>query len=575
MMKRFIQIVTIGFWAVNSIFGQTYPQFDRQPMDISPDISGGFCVMRSHHFHLGLDFRTQRKEGFNLYAVDKGYVKRIKISHYGYGKLIQIQHPNGYISHYGHLSGFPPAIDDYVKMIQYQLKSYEFEIFLEPGEIQVDKGEVIGYSGNSGGSTGPHLHFEIRDSSNTYVYNPLLFGIKIADTKKPILQGLRLYSANKAPVTYPVKKNKYGAYYMSSSTLYATEYWKLAYNAIDPQDGSGFKNSVYHTQLFVDDELVFEFKLDKMKIEDQRSSDYHMDYAYWVDSGEYYEKLFNEEGNPLPIYTQGLKNLMYYLSTGLHTVKIKLSDFYKNSTEFSFNLNFTSGPGSEGGVAAVLYYNEYKAESIAGEVKVTIQPNSLFENFNDKLLPKVTSTSNEVGEINFSFGTKYIPVRYAYQMDIKVNHSKIPVEKLCLVYYGKEGKMKYYSPVSYNENSITVMVKDMGNFSVWADTVKPIIKKMNIRDSMYVMHTAIITTVATDELSDVCKYNAYIDGEWHLTEYEYKSDLLTTRLPKGLSMGPHTFEIEVLDDRKNRAYRKMTIFITQNENDLLLNKKKK
>jgi hypothetical protein len=79
MMKRFIQIVTIGFWAVNSIFGQTYPQFDRQPMDISPDISGGFCVMRSHHFHLGLDFRTQRKEGFNLYAVDKGYVKRIKI----------------------------------------------------------------------------------------------------------------------------------------------------------------------------------------------------------------------------------------------------------------------------------------------------------------------------------------------------------------------------------------------------------------------------------------------------------------------------------------------------------------
>jgi hypothetical protein len=144
-----------------------------------------------------------------------------------------------------------------------------------------------------------------------------------------------------------------------------------------------------------------------------------------------------------------------------------------------------------------------------------------------------------------------------------------------LVYYGKEGKMKYYPPVSYNENSITVMVKDMGDFSVWADTVKPIIKKMNIRDSIYVMHKAIITTVATDELSDVCKYNAYIDGEWHLTEYEYKSDLLTTRLPKGLSMGPHTFEIEVLDDRKNRAYRKMTIFITQNENDLLLNKKKK
>jgi hypothetical protein len=575
MIKRFFQIVIFSVSALAGVKAQTYPQYTQQPLGISPDISGGFCVMRAHHFHLGLDFRTQRKEGFNIYSVEDGYVKRIKISHYGYGRLIQIQHPDGYVSHYGHLSGYAEPIAQYVKDLQYKMKSYEVEIFPPAGLIKVTKGQVIAYSGNSGGSTGPHLHFEIRDSTNTYVLNPLLFGIKIADTKKPVLQGIRLYSGGKDPVNYSVKKNKYGAYYMSSSTLYATDWWKLAYNAIDPQDGSGFKNSVHQTQLFVDDKMVFEFILDKLKIDDQRSSDYHMDYKYWVETGDYYEKLFLEEGNLLPIYTTGLENLMYTLTTGTHTIKIRLADFYKNTTEFSFNLNFTQAKSGTGSTyPTVAFDKRYTGSSAGNEVKITIEPNTLYYHLYEKLEPTITSTQNEIGEINFSFGTKYIPVRYSYKMDIKVNHSKIPVEKLCLVYYNKEGKMKYYSPVSYNENSISVDVKDMGSFSVWADTTRPEIKKITVRDSMYVMYNGKITTTTTDNLSDISKYNAYFDGVWHLTEYEYKEDKLTTKIPDGLTVGPHTFEIEVFDDRMNRSYRKMTIFITKDENDLVKNKKR-
>lgn len=577
MIKRFLYILVLSLLGQQQGIAQTYPQYTQQPLGISPDISGGFCVMRSHHFHLGLDFRTQRKEGFNIYAVEEGYVKRIKISHYGYGRLIQIQHPDGYVSHYGHLSGYAEPIAQYVKDLQYKMKSYEVEIFPPAGLIKVSKGQVIAYSGNSGGSTGPHLHFEIRDSSNTHVLNPLLFGIKIADTKKPVLQGVRLYSGGKDPANYSVKKNKYGTYYLSSSTLYATGWWGLAYNAIDPQDGSGFKNSVYHTQLFIDDKLVFEFTLDKLKIDDQRSSDYHMDYKYWVETGEYYEKLFTEEGNMLPIYTKGLENLTYSLGEGTHTVKIKLADFYKNTMEFGFNLHFTPG-GYLPEINTSLWNNwstAFDVGSSGGEVKAHFEPNTIFYNIkSSELTPTVTSTQNEMGEMNFTFGTKYIPVRYSYRMDIKVNHTKVPVEKLCLVYYNKEGKMKYYSPVSYNENSISCDVKDMGSFSVWADTTRPVIKKVSVKDSTYVMYNSKITTTATDNLSDISKYNAYFDGVWHLTEYEYKEDKLTTKIPDGLTVGWHTFEIEVFDDRNNRSYVKRMIYITKDENDLLKNKKK-
>lgn len=577
--KHILLHILLIFWWVGQARGQSYPQYSQQPMAISPDISGGFCVMRSHHFHLGLDFRTNRQEGKSLYAIADGWVKRIKISHYGYGKLIQIQHEDGYVSHYGHLSSYASPIDAFVKQIQYDHKSYEIEIFLEPGEIPVKQGQVIAYSGNSGGSTGPHLHFEIRDSSNTHVYNPLLFGIKIADTKAPLLKGLRVYKGGADPYTISIKKDKYGNYYMNGqSYISASCFINFAYNAVDPQDGSGFKNSVYHTQMFMDDQLVFEWKMDKLKIDDQRTSDYHMDYSYWVETGEYYEKLWVEPTNNLSFYNRDIPTLFELLSNGAHTIKIKLSDFYKNTTSFSFKLNYTDeGCYQEDMIDIkpenyVDYNKDKKVQTKNGELILDIPAYTFFEDYYD-LTPKVTSTSNSIGEINFSIGDKHIPLHNAFKANIKTNHGQYPIHKLCVVYYGKEGKKKFYQPSGYTGDILSVWLKDLGSFSVWADTTAPVIKKMNVRDSMYVMYNTTINTIVTEELSDVANYNVYIDGVWHLTEYEYKSDLLSTALPKELSPGPHTFEIEVMDGMKNKVYRKMTLFITQNKDDLKLNKK--
>lgn len=585
ILKRIIYTLLFIFCAFIELNAQKFPQYDCQPMALSPDVSGGFCVMRPHHFHLGLDFRTQRKEGWNIYAVEQGWVKRIKISHYGYGKSIQIQHPDGYVSHYGHLSKYAALIDAYIKKLQYELKCYEFDFFLPAGAISVAKGQVIAYSGNSGGSQGPHLHFEIRDSTNTYVYNPLLFGIKISDTKAPVLKGLRFYSKGKEPVTHEVKINKYGNYYMSGfSTFNAFCFWELSYNALDPQNGSGFNNSVYKAQLFVDDSLAFEFKMDSLKIDDQRSSDFHMDYDNWVRTGFYYEKLWLNDETHLPIYTNGLKGLWQSLSNGVHTVKVKLADFNKNTTSFSFKLNFdaTECISIEGPEPDPNFFVEHNKDKVIRSDDNKQDPSIIlkipaFTFFRDyvQLYPKVDVTLNTFGELNFTLGDKYTPLHNAYTVEIITNHKKVPIDKLCVVYYGKEGKIKYYSPITYNESKLTVELKDLGSFSVWADTVRPVIKKMNIRDSMYVMFNDTIKTYATDELSDICKYNAYIDRVWHLTEYEYKLELLATALPESLSVGPHSFEIEVMDDRNNKAYRKMTIIITKNKADLLLNKKKK
>jgi len=150
-------------------------EYFRHPLDITPFLSGNFGELRDNHFHSGLDYKTLQKEGLNVYAGAEGYISRIKISQFGYGKTIYITHSNGFTTLYGHLKSFNPTLESYIKKIQYEHKNYEIEVFPKPDELVVTKGEIIAFSGNTGSSGGPHLHFEIRETDNQIPYNPIPF----------------------------------------------------------------------------------------------------------------------------------------------------------------------------------------------------------------------------------------------------------------------------------------------------------------------------------------------------------------------------------------------------------------
>src|SRR5690606_31615872 len=158
---------------------QPYPKdYFQSPLDVPIVLSGSFGELRSNHFHSGLDIKTQQREGLDVFTTASGYVSRIKIQHYGYGKAVYITHPNGYTTVYAHLQGVGPKIQEYVKKEAYERQSYEIELFPKPGELPVSRGELIAFSGNTGGSGGPHLHYEIRNAKAEPI-NPLLFGYDV------------------------------------------------------------------------------------------------------------------------------------------------------------------------------------------------------------------------------------------------------------------------------------------------------------------------------------------------------------------------------------------------------------
>src|SRR5690606_3165594 len=191
-MKKIIALVFIII--TSGIFAQAPEpeEYFASPLDVDLVLSGTFGELRSNHFHSGLDIKTQQREGLNILASATGYVSRINVATYGYGKALYIQHPNGYTTVYGHLQKFSPEIEAYIKKQQYAKESYEVEIYPEAGVLPVNQGDLVAFSGNTGGSGGPHLHFEIRDGSQRPM-NPKLFGISVKDTQPPTITSLYAY----------------------------------------------------------------------------------------------------------------------------------------------------------------------------------------------------------------------------------------------------------------------------------------------------------------------------------------------------------------------------------------------
>ncbi|MCR5013229.1 MAG: M23 family metallopeptidase, partial [Bacteroidales bacterium] len=227
-MKRLAFILILLTSVIIGRAQQTFPQY-RSPLDIPIYLSATFAELRSNSFHAGIDIKTQGVEGKKVYAVADGYVSRIGVSPFGYGNVVYITHNDGYTSVYAHLQRFNKAIGNYVKDYQYRNKKFTSTIYPSKETFPIKAGDIIGFSGNTGGSFGPHLHFEIRHTASEKPVNPLYFGFDIKDDVRPNIKGVSVYPVDEEstverkdkPVYFSVEGKKTGYTLKDKEYVYA------------------------------------------------------------------------------------------------------------------------------------------------------------------------------------------------------------------------------------------------------------------------------------------------------------------------------------------------------------------
>ncbi len=360
----------------------------RSPIGIPIALSGNFGELRSNHFHTGIDIKTNGTINYKVYSIESGYVSRINISHWGYGKAIYIDHPNGYTSVYAHLDHFPEKIEKIIRKEQYNLKTETLTYYLDSLAIKVEKGEVIAYSGNTGGSSGPHLHFEIRETISEHPVNPQLFNFDISDNKSPVIEKLKLYVFDNKDFS-PNFKEKYfnlirkeNQFFLKYDSVISLKkgFFGFGLKAFDNYDNSNNKCGIYSIEMLVDGQLKYELFFDEIDFETNREINIHKDFKAYQNKREKTHKLFIHPKNDLQIYNRELGNgLLCFKDTLQHKIKILVKDLNKNSSELNFYVQNELPKSCDNYLGnSKPFINKFY--SLDSQMVITIDSNSLFDN---------------------------------------------------------------------------------------------------------------------------------------------------------------------------------------------------
>ncbi len=547
----------------NFIFAQTqYPKdYFRPPLDIPMQLSGNFGELRPNHFHAGFDLKTNQREGLNVYAVADGYVSRIKISTFGNGKCIYITHPNGYTSVYGHLQTPVGPILDYVKKTHYKEKAYEIEMFPKPDELPVTKGQLIGLSGNTGSSEGPHLHFEIRDSKTEFVINPIFFGFdkNIKDTKKPTLSSLYVYpldnatvNQSKQPLLVNMTLQKDGTYLAGKVKTNG----KIGFgiNAVDTDDVSFNKNGVFNVSTFLNGNQNYNYQFNTYSFDEMRYINAFIDYPRYKKTSQRVQKLFMKTPFALSIIkTDSLRGIVSAEPNLASSYKIEVSDYFGNQNSITVPIEYdTATPLVQAEPSASKYFVKYNRDTNfeKGNMSVFFPAGTFYEDFNMNF---------DVRNNKVYIHDDTVPVHSNFTITIK--DTLYPESLRDKLYIGKGTS---YNGTIRKGDVFTAKAKILGAYGLVLDTIPPVIKITKPVEGKWISDQKKIEFTIGDSLSGIKSYNGYLNGSWILFEYENKNRKIThTFDDQYLTEGENFLKIEVVDNVGNSTIFETHFFRSQ------------
>ncbi|MEN0002558.1 MAG: M23 family metallopeptidase [Bacteroidota bacterium] len=541
---------------------RNYPtDYFRAPVNYQMKLSGTFGELRPNHFHAGIDIKG--KVGAKLYAIGDGYISRIKVQEGGYGNVLYINHPNGYTSVYAHLHRFTPEVADYVKQAQYNAQTFEIELYPPKDLFAFAKGDEIGKMGVSGRSFGPHLHFEIRDTKTEEPINPLLFGLKVADSRRPKLHQLKLFGLSKYMETTSTKTlSVYGkgkTYSVKGDTTYVkAPQVGVALKAYDHMDEVRNWNGIYSLSLFLDDSLHYQFEMERFAFSESRYINAHLDYEEQVTKKSYFNRCFLLPGNELSIYNylvdRGVINLNQERA---RKVELVAKDIEGNEAKLRFWVKQHSKPPPTAATTNHTYFLPYQEKSIIElpNLKAFFPEGTLYENLYMSYNSAEDQSNGIYSAVHHIHDYKTPAHKY---FTLSLLPSTLPLslkDKAFVAYCGKNNKVINYGG-EWEGEWLKTKVRDFGDFYISVDDKAPKIVPLNFKKNLKGRKRVsfkITDNIATARNVAGLQYRATIDGQWVLLQFDAKNDLLTHTFESDLTSGEHQLRLEVWDALNNKA----------------------
>lgn len=542
----------VGFIHTIIIQGQNnYPQnYFRNPLNIPMQLAANFGAVRTNHFHMGLDLRTNSQENLSVVSAADGYVSRIKVERYGFGNAVYITHPNGYTTVYAHLNKYYDKLDEYVKEKQYKDETWEQDITFQPGQFPVTKGQLIALSGNTGGSAGPHLHFEIRDTKTEECLNPLLFGFNIPDHVAPIISGLYWYDrrfSTYEPGANGVAVKKSGNNYTADVMKVSSPLISLGIKAVDKAN-QGFNLGIYQAELFMDGKLIYGFSIDKVSYDDTRYLNGCIDYTKFIRDKTAIQHLSSLPGMKLQNYSRpNLSGIINLQDEEIHNIEIILKDVNGNTSRLTTKVQLSKVNYKVSSTNTTVMPDQEKTIS-SENAELRLGKNEVYDAVNFNMSEKPDAGTGSVSN-TIVLHNPYIPVHDDYTLKIKPNRKLNREEKekvIILLDYGSDTKAV---KGSWNGDWTEGKFNRLGTAKLVLDNSLPSVAP-GWKDGVLINGGSLRLKGST-KIGDIVSFRAELDGKW-LRFARVKDDfvyIFDEKCPKG--SGLHTLKVTTINTAGN------------------------
>lgn len=526
------------------------PEYFAYPLAIKPRLNANFGEMRPNHFHMGLDLSTESKENLPVYAPADGFISRMKIETGGFGRAIYVDHPNGTTTLYAHMNRFIPAAENYLEQQQYVQQTWKIDVKVPASVLPVKKGQLIGYSGNTGASQGPHVHFEIRDTKTENCLNPLRFRFLLPDVTPPDIFRLAFYNRDQSvyeqsPIVYPLLK-KGNNYQLAATVELPFDRVFIAIQTTDRMTGVPNANGIFAAKLKLGNQHISSFVLDTISYDQTRYLNGHIDYTHKMRGGTYFQMLLPAKKMNLSIH-HPMDRQFFSIDEVEQEAAIEVLDAYENKSVVNFSIKRKPGnvmlQQKNGQLMSAGEVNVYDEESI----QFVFNEDAFYDDFHFSVQSTYASAAHDASPVYQTLPSD-IPVQQYFKVSIKpsrdldlLNPDRLVIKRN---YRGKTEIKK----ASREKDGFSASFRDFGFFQLVHDIQPPQVST-HLHNGARLKTGSSIHFDVLDDLKVIKEFRVTVDGQWLMfkpsgVRYSYVVD-------EHFPMGEHKLSLLVVDEAGN------------------------